>query len=310
VDVKAVVLVLLSAIATTVVSGQEGPATFKGGVDLVALNVVVVNKNQQFVGGLSAGNFAVFEDGVQQNVTFFASDELPLDLAILLDTSASMRSRLTTAQDAAIGFISALGPNDRALVIDIKDSSRVLSPLSHDIDAAKQAIRATYAQGSTALYNGLYLTFREMTRHRDSDSGMRRQAMVLLSDGDDTSSLLGFDDVMELAKQSGIALYTIMLSSGLEPLEERRKDEHFSKAEYGMKALAQQTGARSFFALEIADLAGVYKTIGQELASQYAIGYLPTNQRRDGAYRRVNVRILDRPNVQPRTRAGYLAPRG
>ena len=307
---KAVVLVLLSAIATTVASGQERQGTFRGGVDLVALNVVVVNKDQKFVGGLNAGNFAVFEDGVQQNVTFFASDELPLDLAILLDTSASMRSRLATAQDAAIGFISALRPADRVLVIDIKDSSRVLSPLSHDIAAAKDAIRATHAQGSTALYNGLYLTLREMTRHRDSDSGMRRQAMVLLSDGDDTSSLLGFDDVMELAKQSGIALYTIMLSSGIEPLDVRRKDEHFSKAEYGMKALAQETGARSFFALEIADLAGVYKTIGQELASQYAIGYLPTNQRRDGAYRRVNVRILDRPNAQPRTRAGYLAPRG
>lgn len=307
---KLLFLGLLCVAGTTGAFGQDNGATFKAGVDLVALNVVVLDTQQQFVGGLTAGNFTVYEDGVQQDVSFFAAAELPLDLAILLDTSASMRGKIATAQKAAVGFMSALRPVDRLLVIDIKDSSRVLTPLSYDLNAAKDAILATSAAGSTAIYNGLYLTLKEMTRQRQPGKGPRRQALVLLSDGDDTTSIVAYDDVMELAKQAGISIYTIMLRSSHFDSQIARRNPESSKSEYGMKALAQETGGRSFFALEIADLAGVYESIGQELASQYALGYMSTNQRRDGAYRRVQVRIIDRDNAQPRTRAGYLAPRG
>lgn len=307
---KTLVFVILCAAGTTGVFGQDKPATFKGGVDLVALNVVVVDPRQQFVGGLTAGNFAVYEDGVQQDVSFFAAAELPLDLAILLDTSSSMYDKIAIAQKAAVGFVSALRPVDRLLVMDVKDSARVLSPLSHDLEAAKSAILATSPAGNTAIYNSLYLTLKEMARQKDPDQNRRRQALVLLSDGDDTTSLVAYDDVMELARQTGISIYTIMLRSSQSESDIARRNPQASKSEFGMKALAQETGGRSFLALQINDLAGVYKTIGQELASQYAIGYMPTNQRRDGAYRRVSVRIVDRANAQPRTRAGYLAPRG
>lgn len=313
--VKVAVFVLLSALGTAAVSGQgsvgqDGSATFKGAVDLVALNVVVVDKQQQFVTGLTAGNFAVYEDGVQQDLSFFAADEVPLDIALLLDTSASMHDKLATAQQAAVRFVSALRPVDRLLVVDIKETSRILAPLSHDLQAAKEAILRTSADGGTALYNGLYATLREMRKQRRNEADMRRQALVVLSDGDDTSSLMSFDDVMDLAKESGISIYTIMLNSGTAADQnDRRRHPFFSKSEYGMKALAQETGARSFSALQIHDLAGGYKSIGHELASQYALGYTSNNPRRDGAYRRVVVRIVDRAGAQPRTRAGYFAPR-
>lgn len=307
---KAAALVLLSALGTTAVLGQERSATFKGAVDLVALNVVVVDGHQQFVGGLTADNFAIYEDGVQQDVSFFAADELPLDLAMLLDTSASMQNKLATAQQAAVRFASALRPIDRLLVVDVKETSTILAPLSPDLTAAKDAILRTSAQGGTALYNGLYATLKEMARQRRAETEMRRQAIVILSDGDDTSSLVTYDDVMELAKQSGISIYTIMLSSTpVRAPTVRGKGERDSRSEYGMKALAQETGARSFVALEVGDLAGVYTSIGHELASQYALGYTSNNQRRDGAFRRVVVRLLDRAGARPRTRSGYFAPR-
>jgi Ca-activated chloride channel homolog len=309
--VKGAALVLLSALGTTGVRGQERTATFKGAVDLVALNVVVVDGRQQFVSGLTAENFAIYEDGVQQDVSFFAAGELPLDLAMLLDTSASMQIKLPTAQQAAIRFASALRPIDRLLVVDVKETTSILTPLSHDLKAAKDAILSTFAQGGTALYNGLYTTLKELARQRRGETEMRRQAIVILSDGDDTSSLVSFDDVMELAKQSGISIYTIMLGSGTGSASTAaEKGERASRLEYGMKALAQETGARSFVALEVGDLAGVYKSIGNELASQYALGYTSNNQRRDGAFRRVVVRLVDRAGARPRTRSGYFAPRG
>jgi Ca-activated chloride channel family protein len=306
--VKGALLVLVLTVGAAGASGQDHP-TFKGSVDLVSLNVVVVDKRQQFVTGLGADSFAVYEDGVRQDVSFFSAGELPLDLAILLDTSRSMADKLSTAQRAAVGFVSALGPGDRLLVLDVNDTASILAPLSSDHNAARNAILRTSANGGTALYNAVYLTLKELVRQRRADAGMRRQAVVLLSDGNDTKSLVSFDDVMELAKQSGISVYTITLGAEDDEQGGGGWQATANRPQQGMRALAQETGARAFSAKEADGLAGVYKTIARELANQYSLGYTSTNQRRDGGYRRVVVRVVDLPGLQLRTRAGYLAPR-
>ncbi len=283
-------------------------STFRSGVDLVALSVVVTDGQQKFVNGLTADNFAVFEDGIRQDVSFFAAGEVPLDLAILLDTSASMTDKMETVQQAAIGFASTLRPVDRLLVVDIKDATKILSPLSHDLGAARSAILATSPRGGTALYNGLYLTLKELAKQRAAGSEVRRQAIVVLSDGDDTASLLSYDDVMQVAKASDISIYTITLRSKWVTRHTSQPAQgYFSQSEFAMKSLAQETGARSFFPADIGELAGVYGTIAEELANQYALGYISKNPKRDGAYRRVIVRVADREGMRTRTRAGYLA---
>jgi VWFA-related protein len=172
---------------------------FRSGVDLVALNVVVTDGQQKFVNGLAARDFSVFEDGVQQEVSYFAAAALPLDLAILLDTSASMTDKIQTAQQAAAGFVSTLRPEDRAMIVDIKDATKIVQPLTGDVQQALAAIRATTARGGTGLYNGLYLTLKELVKQRQMNGDVRRQAIVVLSDGDDTASLVSFDDVMDVA---------------------------------------------------------------------------------------------------------------
>ena len=300
-----------AAAATAAPRDDVSDATFRAAVDLVALNVVVTDGKQNFVSGLGADNFAVFEDGVRQDVSFFAAGNVPLDLAILLDTSASMTDKLATAQQAAIGFASTVRENDRLLVVDIKDMTKVISPLDGDVEAAKKAILATSPRGGTGLYNGLYLTLKELTKARRTAGDVRRQALVVLSDGDDTSSLVAFDDVMQLAKESGISIYTITLKSkwATRTTTVSTNQRYFKQADYSMKALAQETGGRSFFPLEITELADVYTLIADELASQYALGYTSKNPRRDGAYRRVLVRVTDHPGVQTRARSGYLSAR-
>ena len=281
---------------------------FKAGTDVVSLNITVT-EGDKLVPGLEQSRFAVYEDGVQQDVSYFAAGEVPLDLAILLDTSASMTSKIATAQQAAIGFASTLREGDRLTVVDIKDATQILAPLSSDIEAAKRAILSTMPRGGTALYNGLYLTLKELTKQRRSNGDVRRQAIVVLSDGDDTASLMAFDDVMALAKESGISVYTIMLRSKWGVARTSSNARYFSQSEFGMKSLAQETGARAFFPLDITELAGVYTLIAEELASQYSLGYMSKNPKRDGAYRRVIVRVSDRPGMQTRTRSGYLSAR-
>jgi VWFA-related protein len=290
---------------------DETPATvFRTGIDLVALNVVVTDGQQKYVTGLAADNFAIFEDGVQQDLSFFAAKDVPLDLALLLDTSASMNDKMQTMQEAAVGFANTLRAGDRITIVDIKDSVKILHPLDGDPAGAVAAIRATTARGGTALYNGLYMALKEMMKQRRQNGDVRRQAIAVLTDGEDTASLIQFDDVMDVAKQSGIAIYTItMRSPYLMRAAAANGLRYFSQAEFSMKALAQETGARSFFPNNISELAGVYSSIAEELASQYALGYTSKNPKRDGTYRRVVVRVMDPPGTRIRTRAGYQSAR-
>jgi Ca-activated chloride channel family protein len=305
--VNAFVIILLT---TAVATAQSGSTVFRTGVEIVALNVSVTDASGAPVQGLSEGDFAVLEDDVPQDVSFFAAVPAPIDLALLLDTSASMADKIASVQEAALGFTESMRPEDRVTVVDIKDTLRVLHPLNSDGAGARQAIARLTASGNTALYNGLYLTLRQLTTHRSVNGEVRRQAIVVLSDGDDTSSLVAFDDVMELVKRSGVAVYTITLRS---PLEEQRllvrSRASSAAAEYSMRVLAQETGARAFFPAAITELAGVYSTIADELARQYSIGYSPTNARLDGTYRRITVHV-ERPGVRTRTRAGYMAAAG
>ncbi len=307
---KCLCLFVISFVLALDAQAQVSSPTFRTGVDLVALNVVVTDSRDRFVTGLAVTDFAVFEDGVQQDLSFFGASNVPLDLAILLDTSASMTDKLDTARKAAIGLLSTLRDGDRVSVIDIKDATQILFPMSEDVDGAQQAILATAARGGTALYNGTYLALKEMTKLRRGNGEVRRQAIVMLSDGADTASLLSYDDVLDLAKQSGIAIYTISLRSKFEMVRSSRDGRpFFSQSDFAMKSLAQETGARSYFPTDVSELAGIYSLIADELASQYALGYTSKNPRMDGAYRRVIVRVADKSDVRTRTRNGYLSAR-
>jgi Ca-activated chloride channel family protein len=181
--------------------------------------------------------------------------------------------------------------------------------LTPDRDALDEAVRKTEAHGSTALNNALYVAMKQFGRSAQQSGDVRRQAIAVLSDGEDTSSLISFDDVLAMARKSGINIYTIALQS--EYTAARRLAEngrrYFSESDYAMKSLARETGALSFFPEFVQDLKGVYAAIADELSNQYSIGYSPTNPRPDGRFRRIVVRVTNHPEFQPRARAGYTA---
>jgi len=282
------------------------PTPFKAGVELVSLNVTAVDGGQRYVTDLQAGDFDVFEDGAKQEVTFFNRSNLPIALALLLDTSASMESRLATAQEAAVGFARRLRPQDLAEVIDFDSRVVILQGFTNKIPDLEQAIRRTSAGGSTSMYNAIYIALKDLKKIVASNvDEIRRQAIVVLSDGEDTSSLLPFEEVLDLAKRSQTAIYCIGIRSN-DGTSVANKG--FKEAEFVLRQLAQETGGRAFFPAQIADLTNVYGQIADELSSQYTLGYTSRNSRRDGSWRRVVVRV-SRPGVSARTKLGYFAQR-
>ena len=294
--------VLFAAAGASALAAQG--QRIRSGVELVSLNVTVTDNQGKFATDLKEEEFEVYEDGAKQKMTFFSKTQQPISLALLLDTSASMDERMGIAQQAAIGFAKQLHKEDQAEVIDFDSQVRVLSPFTNDAAALEKAILKTTANGSTSLYNALYIALTELKRLRStSGPDIRRQAIVLLSDGDDTSSLIEFDRVLDSAKRSEVVIYCIGLRQG----EIARRE--FKEAEFVLKQLASETGGRAFFPTDARELAKIYQGIWDELASQYAMAYSSGNPKRDGAWRRIQVRLL-RPNVTARTKQGYYGPTG
>jgi len=278
------------------------PSPFRAGVELVSLNVTVTDAMGRYVPDLDTDDFAVFEDGVKQDVTFFSKKVQPVALSMLLDSSASMEDKLPTLQTAAVNFVHRLKPNDLAQVIDFDSRVEIRQTFTANRQELETAINQTAAGGSTSLHNAIYIALKELKKVRARDEeDVRRQALIVFSDGEDTSSLVSFDEVLDLAKRSETAIYTIALR-GLET-----QTKGFREAEFVMRQLAQETGGKAYFPAKLDDLNGVYAQIADELASQYTIGYSSRNTRRDGAWRRVVVQIA-RPNLAPRTKRGYYAP--
>ena len=285
---------------------QPPPQTpaFRAGVDVVSLNVTVTDGDQRFVTDLEQDNFVVFEDGAQQEVAFFTRTQLPIALALLIDTSASMDERMSTAQEAAIGFSQRLRPEDLAEIIDFDSRADVLQDFTNDVEKLEDAIRRTSAGGSTSLYNALYVSLKDLTKAPLREADVRREAIIVLSDGEDTSSLVSFEEVLELAKRSETAIYSIGLKA-----DDSRSRTGFREADFVLRQLAQETGGQAFFPDRVGKLDSIYQQISEELSSQYSIGYISANPLRNGQWRRIVVRA-DRKDVRTRTKQGYYGPTG
>lgn len=293
---------LIAALAAPAVVLAGAQQVIRSGVDLVSLNVTVLN-GDALVPGLDKSKFRVFEDGVQQDVDFFTAERQPIALSILIDSSTSMDQKMTVAQEAAIGFVKRLGPVDTAQVIDFDNQQRILQTFTNDQAALEKAIRTTSAGGSTKLYNALYVAMVELKKVRaESVSDIRRQAIVVLSDGEDTASAVDYDYVLDAAKRSESLIYCIGLKSRTDS-----PTKGFNEADFVLRTLAQETGGRVFFVDDLPQLANVYQTIADELVSQYTIGYSSKNPKRDGAWRTVRV-LVDVPDAVARTKPGYYAP--
>ena len=296
-------LLLLVAAPALAQTPQRTP-TFEATIEVINLNLSVTDARNRYVTDLTPKDFAVFEDGIRQELSLFTHENLPISMAVLIDTSASMDEKLPTAQAAATRFVKTLRPEDAAEIIQFNDRATVLHDFTADHAELEAAIRRTEAHGPTALHNALYIALKELGKQKKAGQ-LRRLAIVLLTDGEDTASLVTDEQVLELARKTEINIYCIRLAG------DRAADRlrpNFSQASYMLTALSRETGGQVFFPASLNELESVYDRIAEELRTQYSVGYVSSNRRQDGKWRRIVVRVPDRESISVRHKLGYYGP--
>jgi len=277
--------------------------TFAVGVEVVSLNLVVTDTGGRQVPGLRPDDITLLEDGVPQPISLFAQEEWPIRLQVLLDASGSMGMALPVAKRAAVRLLRTLRPGDEAEVAQFSRSLTVLQESTGDPDALERAVDAVSPQGDTALYNALYITLKDQAKNRNADE-MQRRAIVVLSDGEDTASMVDDEQLIDLARRAGVVVYTIGLLTP--PVAGHPVP---TVPTYVLTALARETGGRAYFPRSLAELDGAYDRIASELRTLYGVGYVPLNPSADGRWRRIAIRTR-LANLLVRHRSGYYAPGG
>ena len=233
---------------------------------------------------------------------------MPLDVALVLDTSSSMHAVQPVVKRGARALLGKLRDGDRALVVDVKQRIQIRAGLDADLSQVVASIDGLSPNGSTALYDGLYMSLQEFARERRQRPEIRRQALVLFSDGLDNASHVRFEDVSELARSLDVTIYTITLHDGRLP-QMIAGNAEVRRPIWEMRALASDTGGRSFFPSKAGEPQAIDDTIARELGNQYTLAYVAPAADQQEALRRIAIRLLPPAQGVPRTRTSYLARR-
>ncbi|MCC7235270.1 MAG: VWA domain-containing protein [Bryobacterales bacterium] len=308
----------------------EGLATFKSDVTRVQVDVAVLDNKGRFIPGIPGGNFRVLEDGVPQQLASFSMGEAPLTVALVIEFSNLYQQYWSESWyqtlTAAYGFLETLKPDDYVAVVAYDLRPEILSDFSTDKRQAYEAMQrlriAAYSESN--LYDALVDTADRMSEIEG------RKAIVVIASGVDTFSKLTFDKTRRALQTAGVPIYSIGLMQALREYYDARGAMgpiarlDFLQADNQMRTFAKETGGQSFFPRFYGEFPGIFGAISQSLRNQYSLAYTPSNQERDGKYRKIKVelvnpatgeplRVLDEKNkpikYQIIAKAGYTAPR-
>jgi Ca-activated chloride channel family protein len=269
-------------------------------VTRVQLLFTVSDKKGRFVTDLGKNDFELAEGKKPQNIIEFSAEtDLPLRLAILIDTSNSIRERFKFQQEAATDFINTVvrPRQDKALVVSFDTSAELVADLTDDTEKLAQAVRGLRAGGGTALYDAVFFACRDKLM-QDQPAYKFRRAMVILSDGEDNQSRWTREQALEMAHKADVVIYTISTNITRIPTDGDRVLKYF----------AQETGGLAFFPFQSRDLAQSFENIANELRHQYNVLYRPDPLKTDGLYHTVDVKVKNRKDLVVRARHGYYAP--
>ena len=272
----------------------------------VNLNVIVQSpKGQPPLGTLlTKDDFAVFEDGVEQDATFFSSADSPFDMVLVLDFSGSTSDKRSLIKKAAKRFVEYARPNDRIAVIAFATEIKLISDLTSDKDALYRSIDKINVDGNSPVWDSLKFAYAEVIK---KDTG-RRTAAVFMTDGLDNASKITFADLMEVVRHGDTTVFPIYVNT----LEAKESQKDFlgkleTKLHQSLTMLADETGGQSYKANDLKDLNGIYEQVINDIGKIYTIGYEPKNETHDGGWRSVEVKLPRASGLTAKTRRGYYA---
>jgi Ca-activated chloride channel homolog len=277
---------------------RHEPGAIVSEVTRVNMLFTVTDKRGRFVTDLNKNDFQVFESKKPQTILEFTSEtDLPLRLAILIDTSNSIRDRFKFQQEAATNFIgSVVRTEDKAIVVSFDTAAELVADLTNDTNKLEKAVRNLRPGGGTALYDAIYFSCKDKLM-QDQPLYKFRRAMVILSDGEDNESRHSRDQALEMAQRADTVIYTI--STNISHIE--------TDGDKVMRYFAQQTGGVAFFPFQAKDLNQSFENIANELRHQYNLFYRPEPLKADGQYHPVEIKIRGRRDLVVRARRGYYA---
>jgi VWFA-related protein len=281
-------------------AGAEDDNIFRGEVTRVNMLFTVTDKRGRFVTDLTRNDFTIFENKKPQIIKeFTAETDLPLRLAILIDTSASVTDRFRFQQEAAGNFItSVVRDQDKAIVVSFDTAAELAADLTGNTEVLEKAVKNLRPGGGTALYDAIFFACKEKLIV-DQPMYKFRRAMVVLSDGDDNQSTHSRDQALEMAQRADTVIYTI--STNTSRIE--------TEGDKVMRYFADQTGGASFFPFQANDLNQSFENIANELRHQYNLFYAPEPLVNDGQYHHVLIKVKNRKDLVVRARKGYYARR-
>lgn len=306
---KQVVLsVSLLAFGLTLGYAQQGtPAKFRTAVEQIVLYASVYDKDSILVENLEKEDFTIYEDRIQQEITYFGRDDVPSTLGVVIDSSGSMRDKFDLVNEATRLFLSKNNPENELFFVAFKDEVRLEQDFTRDVEDIYDALDNVIISGGTALYDAIYLAVDKALNGNEP-----KKAVIVFTDGEDKDSFYSHKELIEKVEESDVQLYIVAfldsdLSSGggfFGVFKSARE-----KIQQRIRDIPQSTGGEAFFPEEISQLNDVFHSIAYELRNQYRLSYVSSNPIRDGTWRRTDVVVKDAKERGFRVRAkkGYFA---
>jgi Ca-activated chloride channel homolog len=285
--------------------GQQAPTDPKIRVDvnLVVLHTTVLDDRQRFVDGLKEENFRVFEDKAEQKLSVFKREDIPVSMGLVIDNSGSMRDKRPRVNAAAITLVEASNPQDEAFVVNFNDDFYLDldKDFTNSVPELKEALERIDSRGSTALYDAVIGSLDHAKKgHKD------KKVLLVVTDGEDNTSHNTLEKTIREIQRTDTVIYTIGLLG-----EENKKNA--KRAKRALEDIAKASGGLSFFPENVADVKEICENVAHDIRNQYTLAYYPTNTKRDGTFRAVQVDVIPprgRGKLTARTRNGYYAPGG
>jgi len=272
--------------------------SIKVALDVVLVPVTVTDNQNRPVEGLHAENFQIWDDKVEQKIQYFSSEDTPVSLGLVFDTSGSMSSTLNAARSAASTFLKTGNPEDEYFLVEFNDRPQIAQNFTTDVGRLQRDLISREAQGYTAFLDAVYLALQNVRL-----GSYPRKALLMITDGEDNHSRYTLDDIKEMLKESDVQLYAIgpIYAPYLKPRGAGRAL---------LEELAEVTGGRAVFPNSVDELEEICAQISLELKSQYVLGFVPSNTTADGKWRKLRVKVnplTGMSHLNVRARAGYYA---